>query len=412
MKKVFFILFFCGSFILKFQSFGQDWQIQQSTTTKMLNAITFTDQNNGWAVGRDNLILHTSDGGMHWEKQPVPDDTIIDVDRHYFDSTLYDVCFISKDSGWAVGSKSLLQTIDGGKSWKHYKTAINSFLGGIFFINHRKGWVAGSEGKILFTQDGGTTWMEQINSLGSLTTEWFSDIYFSDELNGWAVGGFGNPSLFYTKDGGRNWYKGDVSGTNGEIISVYFANNKLGWVGTDDGKILCSKDGGNTWVTQYNGSGWILDISFTDNQTGWAIGQGGTILYTNNGGITWEIQTSPVNVDLRGMFIGFGKMWIVGMDGTIISKNQPTGILNTSGEINSVNIYPNPVKDLLTLDFDNKELKEVKLINSLGQLVYYSSELTRNKIQIDTKNFPSGMYYISIQAKEGVLQKKVIVNHF
>ena len=55
---------------------GDNWQLYQIDSLYHLNALTFTDNEHGWAVGGAGwgatagcTILHTFDGGQNWSKQ-------------------------------------------------------------------------------------------------------------------------------------------------------------------------------------------------------------------------------------------------------------------------------------------------------------------------------------------------------
>ena len=54
------------------------------------------DANNGWAVGANGTILHTSDGGAHWVKQNV-------ATSHDF----YGVSCVNATQGWATTSYAI-----------------------------------------------------------------------------------------------------------------------------------------------------------------------------------------------------------------------------------------------------------------------------------------------------------------
>ena len=69
-------------------------------------------------------------------------------------------------------------------------------------------------------------------------------------------------------------------------------NAVLGWVVGEDGLILHTGDGGETWSLQESPTGEDLrGVDFTDETTGWIVGGNGTILKTTDGGTTWEEQT-------------------------------------------------------------------------------------------------------------------------
>ena len=50
--------------ILRTTDGGTTWITQLSGTTEGLRSVSFTDANNGWAVGDNGNILHTTNGGV------------------------------------------------------------------------------------------------------------------------------------------------------------------------------------------------------------------------------------------------------------------------------------------------------------------------------------------------------------
>ena len=61
--------------VLRTTDGGQNWIIQTSGAITWLGRVSFTDANNGRAVGYDDftnlgIILGTTDGGQHWINQP------------------------------------------------------------------------------------------------------------------------------------------------------------------------------------------------------------------------------------------------------------------------------------------------------------------------------------------------------
>ena len=125
-------------FLFSTVSFAQ-WQPQTSETILDLQSVFFTDNENGWAVGAEGIILHTADGGDNWIEQ-----------SSGTDFALESVYFNNPDNGWIAGGKGTT-----------YPTGI-----------------------ILRTVNGGGTWEEMyIDPLYYL-----NDVYFTDSLNGWAVG--------------------------------------------------------------------------------------------------------------------------------------------------------------------------------------------------------------------------------
>ena len=48
---------------------GHTWSAFPTGSTLPLRAITFVDDQHGWAVGQLGLILHSNDGGRTWQRQ-------------------------------------------------------------------------------------------------------------------------------------------------------------------------------------------------------------------------------------------------------------------------------------------------------------------------------------------------------
>jgi len=64
-----------------------------------------------------------------------------------------------------------------------------------------------------------------------------------------------------------------------------------------------------------------------------------------------------------------------------IEKNDPVVI----------NVYPNPVSERLWIDHNFLDIEEVRIINSMGQVVFSAKVQTA---EIDMKNYPPGIYHV------------------
>lgn len=78
----------------------------------------------------------------------------------------------------------------------------------------------------------------------------------------------------------------------------------------------------------------------------------------------------------------------------------------TMTDTNTVAVYPNPVNNYLTIEATAPG--DLKIYNTQGQLV--TSSLVKEPLTtIDVSSFASGLYYLTLQSKEGVITKKVEV---
>jgi photosystem II stability/assembly factor-like uncharacterized protein len=112
------------------------------------------------------------------------------------------------------------------------------------------------------------------------------------------------------------WYQ-QTSGTTEDLTSVYFMNKDTGWVTGEDGLLLKTINGGNSWVAQPTNLSWIKKIIFIDNYTGFLAGVSshwGKLLKTTDGGNTWnEKQTLMEEFDYPSdiFFIDQNIGWLI-----------------------------------------------------------------------------------------------------
>ena len=105
-------------------------------------------------------------------------------------------------------------------------------LNGVWFIDANIGAIAGSEGTILRTADGGVTWTQQTSN----TTADLIGIFFFDAQNGWAVGS--KNTIMNTTDGGTTWTQQKTSTASDAIRAVVFTSLDSG---------LSAGSGGHIW---------------------------------------------------------------------------------------------------------------------------------------------------------------------
>jgi photosystem II stability/assembly factor-like uncharacterized protein len=259
--------------------------------------VAFSDKNNGWVVGRRGLILNTRDGGKTWRSQKT---------GTYHN--LFDVHFINSRNGWAIGEwATILHTTDGGKKWKVLSTGQDMtnknlyssvkmpeefhsmggdvILNSIYFADPNHGWTVGEFGIIWHTSDGGKTWVSQQSPGGEKT---LYKVYFTEPNRGWIVGIDG--IILYTNDGGKDW-KFLPSGAVRSLFDIKVIEDK-GWAVGVNGEYVTSEDGGMTWfppkVRPIPSFFWFYKLCFVDRSNGWLVGGHGGVFNTKDGGSSWE----------------------------------------------------------------------------------------------------------------------------
>ncbi|RKY95132.1 MAG: hypothetical protein DRQ01_00595 [Ignavibacteriae bacterium] len=135
----------------------------------------------------------------------------------------------------------------------------------------------------------------------SPTNKTLRNLYFIDAQTGWAAGEDG--TIIHTSDGGDSWIVQN-STVPSFIVDIFFINKNLGWAlafrdifpfGTI---ILKTTNGGNTWIAEDypDDNAFMNTVFFFDSLNGWV---GGTyIAGTTNGGVTWveaDVDSSMIS---------------------------------------------------------------------------------------------------------------------
>ena len=148
------------------------WTSQSSGTTDWLNGVSFTDENNGTAVGSSGTILRTTNGGANWTSQS--SGTYI---------LLFGVSFTDENNGTAVGGGGIiLRTTNGGTDWTSQSSGAFKILCGVSFTDANNGTAVGENGTILRTTNGGVSFVEE-EQIDEIPTEFLLSQNYPNPFN-------------------------------------------------------------------------------------------------------------------------------------------------------------------------------------------------------------------------------------
>jgi hypothetical protein len=173
---------------------------------------------------------------------------------------------------------------------------------GAFSLHSKFIFIAGANGSIWKSTDAALTWTQV--EAGVIHAGNYNCVHFSDESYGMAGGAA--DIIAVTSDGGITWSAATPTGGGGDIKCCWrFDKNRM-WVGTDDGEIFFTRDGGTTWTERTGwvgtGVGSVNGMSWYDDHYGFIVSDTaapvGTVLRTINGGYDWETITTPTNSGL------------------------------------------------------------------------------------------------------------------
>lgn len=103
-----------------------------------------------------------------------------------------------------------------------------------------------------------------------------------------------------------------------------------------------------------------------------------------------------------------GKIVITGVsDGDFMTSRYTSGLVGIEDivEVSSFNIYPNPVKNQLTITTENERINSIKIIDVTGKTL---KTVVANTTTINVSDLAKGLYILQIQTDKGIGTKRFI----
>ncbi len=352
---------------------------------------------------------------------------------------------------------SVKYTNDNGLNWYAVQSTGLSDVTSIKMKNATDWIVVGSNGGVRKTNNRGLSWDTVTFNNGVTPTVKLNAVDFSGPLAGYIVGDSGkvfrfngtqfNPAPQFTNvnlytvfdDGTNAFVAGDSgkivkrsagvwthknSGLNTTLRSLIFAsaNPLKGYAVGDQGRIIQSSDAGETWSPSLSGA----DVNFSsiacseNGDSAWAVGEAGIIYQTTDFGQSWERFSKGATSSNTRVTFRKPRGYIAGTSGSLRTffpvNNQSTlGIKLLSESIaENVFLYPNPAKDVVTLQFTSEKMEQVivMLKDANGKDIavpinqFFSGKIVR---QIQLENLKDGIYFLHIRKGEQYLIKKLVV---
>jgi hypothetical protein len=377
----------------------------------------FVDENNGYMLMHETLfsfipttytnLWETNDGGVNWEIIPVPS----------YLSALYVNDMDHIITGGSLDSTSFIINEFNNSSWNQ-----NSSFDATFPIT------SSPFGPTIINNEN----ISEIDFLGSLGLASTNTNY-----------------ILRSTDTGQSW---DTipSGldTSYQLNSILIVDAFTSYAGySSNGNVtyglLKSEDGGLTWFQDMNSATFFypewtcLDKSTTQNNFGlnkiYAGGKldnwGSTsqfpngIIFSSFDGLIWEYSDldKSINditsndyeavIDFLGNTEYRNNTFAVGDSGYVVT-NQPlglTGLNNIEMEV-SVNVYPNPAKNQLFIEFDEEKNWEIQLLDASMKKTNISISTFEVRNGINISSLSKGIYFLVLYTGNEKIIKKVVKN--
>jgi len=295
---------------------GASWT-SRSIPAGFPRALSFVDPRHGWALMQslgtlpgqlDVLVFRTDDGGQTWNHTPVSATSI--TSWEFIDSTTASLGTFNGD---------ILRTSDAGRTWQYLGSSHASAQR--LILSDPRAAYSLVNGEIHVSRDRGRTWSPRLRR--ALDRAQISD---SGSAQSW---GWGGP-LLLTRNMARGWRRfGAWKGCSPDHAS--FADRNEGYVLCDEGRVIGTRDGGETW-SPFGDSplppSTVVGFGFKDSMRGWICDRSLAFRSTIDGGKTWsESRAAPWSAAQPGpaslpfiqaaTFAEASGLWAVGSRGTI-----------------------------------------------------------------------------------------------
>jgi|GEM_PF-696778 len=151
-------------------------------------AIYFLNASTGWVISEEsNIVLKTTNGGDNWNS----------ISLTGFSAPYFSINFSDENNGRILGNNLFLKTTNGGLNWFAGTSPANQFLDDQYFLNTNTGWVTSRFGGVLFTSNGGSSWIQQPTGVQTFACS------FTPQGVGFIVGSMGDfGTIAKTTNGG------------------------------------------------------------------------------------------------------------------------------------------------------------------------------------------------------------------
>jgi hypothetical protein len=175
------------------------------------------------------------------------------------------------------------------------------------------------------------------------------------------------------------------------------------WLPNGNSLIISGRSGYAFELTPDNEVVWEYK---TPLRNGIPVTQGDTLVINNNP--TFRMKRYPAD------FAGFegkdlsGKGWIELSPDTLFCEQITSSIAPMNEK--AFKVYPNPVSDMLTIEWDGMVYAHIEIYNMAGhRLAQFNSSGGRK--YLDVSHFQDGVYFVTIMTDQARYSRKVILQH-
>ncbi len=377
------------------------WNKIETLSWDKLLKVRFANKDTGYIVGETSSIFITRDGGMIWiYKTKALGKEIKLNDVAFADSFVY----IVGDQGLVYKGKI------GDTLWTQIDLGTKDNFKQVGFYNNRYGFIRG-ENEFYYTSDTGKTWQKLTSYIKGETEMRNEDAFVSVAGN----------SVIFWRAGSADTNVIFVSEVDSLLKKIKSYGNGILYVVASDDSIYVIKD---TLVISRPVKARVNDIKIIDTLKIFVACDNGIVLYTKDGGNSWHYQPIGVTNDIYSIeFVDSLKGFATGNFGLLLSTEQGgyTKVLSNQNDSEVPVVfklhqnYPNPFNSSTRIYYEVPYPSQVtiEVYDILGRKVATLVDEYKNSgfyfVDFNAVNLSSGVYFCVMNVENFITAKKMVL---
>jgi photosystem II stability/assembly factor-like uncharacterized protein len=364
----------------------------------------FPSDQTGYVAASDTggaVVLHTSDGGITWDKKYIAGWSFIDK-----------IVMTDSVTGYLIRGGvpgKILKTNNGFASYILHNTDSSFNVKALALVNDSTGFFLNNGARLRKFKHNGSSYSHIIDTLVD-----GQNLQFVNSHSGYLDTGNG---LLMSSDTGITWNFANAN-LGFFCVAFSFVDSMQGYF-SDFSNIYKTNDGGNTFPQQFIFPN-AYDLTARGNSC-IAVNDTGNIAYTTDGGLTWQTEITGINFlapePYEVITTPGGNCFLFSQSCGEIRK-RPEPIIAAVSYVSvdyGFSVYPNPSVDgnfvvemNSMLNHDVKKQYDVSIYDMIGKKISEQIIATPTA-QIDLTDYPAGIYFMQVQTPVSAETTKLIV---
>ena len=222
-----------------------------------------------------------------------------------------------------------------------------------------------------------------------------------------------NDLILKSEDQGFTWDTIFISSTQ-SISDIKFSNDSLGFAIGDFGLIMKTTDAGENWSTINSNTTYpLFSIDFMNDQQWICSGVDGIVMYSEDEGESWTQLYTPTIIPIRKILFPDKDQMVmaltVGYNFYKTTLDVLTGI-DQNNVISNIQISPNPAENFIEITLKNSEtISHVQILNMAGKSLI-DQKAASSQVRADLSMLPDGIYIVKVITKNNQFAGKLVVD--